>query len=37
VSCSVQAIHLEKADTEKQPPRSTSALYLSILSNKKPH
>ena len=36
VSCSVQAIQLEKADTEKQPPRSTSALYLSILSNKKP-
>jgi Pyruvate/2-oxoacid:ferredoxin oxidoreductase delta subunit len=34
VACTLQAIHLEKKDEERLPPRSTTALYLSIMSGK---
>jgi hypothetical protein len=30
----VHAIHLEKKGAERLPPRSTTALYLSIMSGK---
>lgn len=36
VSCPVQAMQLEKLEAEKQPPRSTNALYMSIMSRKTP-
>jgi ferredoxin len=34
VSCTVGALRLEKKDEEMRPPRSTTALYLSIMSRK---
>jgi electron transport complex protein RnfB len=34
VSCTLHAIHLEKKDEERLPPRSTTALYLSIMARK---
>jgi Pyruvate/2-oxoacid:ferredoxin oxidoreductase delta subunit len=37
VSCTLHAIHLEKKDEERLPPRSTTALYLSIMSGKAGH
>jgi len=37
VSCSVRAIHLQKKDQEKLPPRSTAALYLNIMAEKAGH
>jgi hypothetical protein len=34
VSCTLHAIHLEKKDEERLPPRSTTALYMKIMSGK---
>jgi electron transport complex protein RnfB len=37
VSCTVHAIHLGKKDEERLPPRSTTALYMKIMSGKAGH
>jgi electron transport complex protein RnfB len=37
VVCTAQALRLRKREEERLPPRSTNALYMSIMANKIPH